>query len=1576
MRISILLLALCVTSTAFCQTVDYNGAVANFIPTCNYGTGRSSSIDTWVNHWIGTGTYAGAISWFNTCPGSGAGQRGYIEGTSTLYGPSSAHFVIRSSDGQITQTVKVSNTAYHCGATGYPTNNPRSIGVEHDATLANPGNWNSTPMLTSSTNMACYFTGMYSISRTRALPGIREHSEMPGTNTDCAGTIPWTTWMNMLNSSVANNCSGTSQPVPTNDNCSGSVTQLTSNTSCNNSSGTVLGATESVGPNTCAGCNCVSSDDYDVYYRFTAVATSHTVTLSNLASNFDGVIELRTSCSSGAGNVVGQCYDPTGAPDPLSRTWTGLTIGTQYYIRIFEYNYSSTPPSSPTFSICVTHTGGGAEDITVTDATVDVSSAQAGGLINVTSNQNYSGSQLDANLSSFGLNYYLSTDCTFSGSDVPLGSDASSLGSDDPSNLENEELTIPTGTGAGNYYILFVGDADDILAESNENNNVACVPITVTAVATLTATLNSASITPTTVCPCGSFTINCSISATSAISDVILGASIAPTGTTNYISDQANDVSITLPSGSSNQSRTFTIPCNTSTGTYDWVVAAWVDVNNSGIIDAGDTQLDSYESIGTLTVAGSIPGTVSVSGGGTYCNSTTLTASGGSGGTIYWQGTTNNGESTATPSSSQTVSSSGTYYFRARSNCGWGTQGSVTVTINSTPGSATINQTGTPCAGNALTFTANASNATSYSWSAPGWNPSSGSGASFTTTPSGSGNISVTPSNSCGNGAVATQFVNVTSRVVPSVTIAASPSGTVCSNTSVTFTASPTNGGNNPSYVWYVNGNQQGSGATYSSSALLNSNQVTCQMTSNANCASPTQVTSNSVTMSITSPSSVSISPSNPPTGCNPITLTATQCSGCTYSWSQNGGNGQSTGSSNQFTASTSGNYTVTATVNGCAGSPSTSVNVTLDNSVAASFTGLPSSMCASGSAVTLSGTPSGGTFNGNGISGNQFNPATSGGGSHQVTYTYNDPNTGCSGTNVQTVVVGNPSPNITGNTSYCEGGNTTLDAGSGFVSYNWNNGAGFTQLLSVSSPGVYTVLVTDANLCTNQANVTVTENANPTPTLPATQTYCQGQNTFLSAPAGYSSYLWTPGGTANQILSVNSPGVYSVTVTDANGCLGISNQTSVSESTQLSPTIVVQGGVAAAICAGGSLQLNAGLGYSLYNWSTGGFGQFLTVSAPGTYTIIVTQGGCQGTASIEVSQYPTPIANAGADQIITPPATSAALNGSANGGSGSGYSYSWSPTTGLDNPALPNPNASPNQTTDYTLTVTDGNGCTATDEVNVTNSGGCESSTLSATSPAIISAIGGSGVSNVSFTPGVSGCTWSVSMGSDCEWLSNISPLSAQTGNNTIQVTAGPNGTEGVRTCTLTITHDGGTETVIVQQNPIQPDLCIPPMEPPHVVLNGCELSTAQVNGVSYQWYVSGNAVGNGTRFHQVLVTGTYYVVITDGDGCTAQSADYYIEFIEGECITSINDLSDTGMGISLVPNPNSGSFELIISELKGLQGFEVFSSLGQLIRSGTITSERTAIDMQGAAAGIYLFRVLDERGQMKGISRLVIQD
>ncbi len=86
----------------------------------------------------------------------------------------------------------------------------------------------------------------------------------------------------------------------------------------------------------------------------------------------------------------------------------------------------------------------------------------------------------------------------------------------------------------------------------------------------------------------------------------------------------------------------------------------------------------------TITING--PGAVTASGGGTYCGTANISASGGSGGTIYYQGTTSGGTSTAFPTTNAAVTTTGTYYFRARTAGGcWGAQASVSVVVNPVP---------------------------------------------------------------------------------------------------------------------------------------------------------------------------------------------------------------------------------------------------------------------------------------------------------------------------------------------------------------------------------------------------------------------------------------------------------------------------------------------------------------------------------------------------------------------------------------------------------------------------------------------------------------------------------------------------------------------------------------------------------------------------------------------------------------------------------------------------------------------------------------------------------------------------
>jgi len=133
---------------------------------------------------------------------------------------------------------------------------------------------------------------------------------------------------------------------PANDNCANAIAlTVNSGTTCTSSTiGNVAGATSSGSTSSCYG------SGNDVWYKFTATSTSHIVTVT--ATNFDVVVDLRSgSCN---GTSV-SCADITLSGGTETITATTLTIGSVYYVRV--YNYYSTMPTTTTFTICVTTPG-------------------------------------------------------------------------------------------------------------------------------------------------------------------------------------------------------------------------------------------------------------------------------------------------------------------------------------------------------------------------------------------------------------------------------------------------------------------------------------------------------------------------------------------------------------------------------------------------------------------------------------------------------------------------------------------------------------------------------------------------------------------------------------------------------------------------------------------------------------------------------------------------------------------------------------------------------------------------------------------------------------------------------------------------------------------------------------------------------------------------------------------------------------------------------------------------------------------------------------------------------------------
>ncbi|MFI5151544.1 MAG: N-acetylmuramoyl-L-alanine amidase [Bacteroidia bacterium] len=180
-------------------SADYPAALWNPAASCNYTTGRTMSISAVTIHDV-EGTYAGCISWFQNC--------------SAVV---SAHYVVRSSDGQITQMVLESNKAWHVGS-----ENGYTIGIEHEGYQAQTG-WYTTAMYQQSAllvadicnsgyginpkNLAFWpwaaTTDYNATSTPVTCTHIKGHQHYPNqTHTDPGPNWDWETYYRLVNSTV------------------------------------------------------------------------------------------------------------------------------------------------------------------------------------------------------------------------------------------------------------------------------------------------------------------------------------------------------------------------------------------------------------------------------------------------------------------------------------------------------------------------------------------------------------------------------------------------------------------------------------------------------------------------------------------------------------------------------------------------------------------------------------------------------------------------------------------------------------------------------------------------------------------------------------------------------------------------------------------------------------------------------------------------------------------------------------------------------------------------------------------------------------------------------------------------------------------------------------------------------------------------------------------------------------------------------------------------------------------------------------------------------------------------------
>ncbi|MDD5571851.1 MAG: gliding motility-associated C-terminal domain-containing protein [Bacteroidales bacterium] len=524
-----------------------------------------------------------------------------------------------------------------------------------------------------------------------------------------------------------------------------------------------------------------------------------------------------------------------------------------------------------------------------------------------------------------------------------------------------------------------------------------------------------------------------------------------------------------------------------------------------------------------------------------------------------------------------------------------------------------------------------------------------------------------------------------------------------------------------------------------------------------------------------------------------------------TYTWNTGG-----TGSSISVNPTTNTTYTVTGTnASGCTNTATAVVNVNSKPTILAG----DATICNGASTIITASGATTYTWN-TGATGSSL-PVTPG-----STVTYNVTGTngnGCTNTAAAVVTV-NAKPNVTasGNT-ICTGAITNINA-SGANTYTWSNSeTGSTITVNPTQTSTYTVTGTDVNQCTNTSQAIVIVNNKPNITATGGYT-CPGSPINVVANNGVS-YTWSTGFIGNPlVVTPTTDATYTVTGTDANGCTNTA-QTTVT----LNPDISINT-INPTICFEATAIVSAYNGVS-YTWNTGALTSDITVTPSITTTYYVTganTAGCTGTGQAVVTINPKPNVTALGNTIC--------IGASTNITSSGANTYTWS--NGQTGNLIP---VTPGSTTTYTVTGTDGNGCTNTAEA-IVNVNPLPNVTASGNTICI------GAITNINAS-GANTYTWS----------------NSQTGSN---VTVNP-----IQTITYTVTGTDGngctnTAETTVNVNPL-----------PNVSATGntiCIGAVTDINAsgaVTYTW--SNSETGSTVTVNPTLTT-TYSVTGTDANTCT----------------------------------------------------------------------------------------------------------
>jgi gliding motility-associated-like protein len=1011
----------------------------------------------------------------------------------------------------------------------------------------------------------------------------------------------------------------------------------------------------------------------------------------------------------------------------------------------------------------------------------------------------------------------------------------------------------------------------------------------------------------------------CIASVNSNITQDIVAPNVSINNTTNTTTLNCTTTSINL-------NATGGVSYSWSNGTSIVGTNAALSVNSPGTYTVTVTGANGCTATASTTITQTIAAPiVSITNNANTtiltCTQTSIDLTATGGGTYSWS----NGTTIVGATATLNVTSPGTYTVTVTSTNGCTATSAVVITQDITAPTAAItanpNTTMLSCTNNALSLTA--SGGGSYSWT-NGTN-TIGTGATISISNPGTYTVTVTGANGC----TATAATTITqNNQAPTVSIAATANGVLtCSNTSITLTGSSSTGTGTATWLngttVISTGPISGTGnvsnlvvntpGTYTLNILeANGCLGTANYTVTQNIAVPTAVITNNTASTLLT--------------CSQTSISLLASGGTTYSWS----NGTSIVGTNAALSLTSpGTYTVTITgTNGCIDTEQLSItqNITAPTSAITNNTAATQLTC-SLTSISLTAT-GGGTYswsNGTTIVGTSANLTVTTPGTYTVTVSSST--NGCTSTSATTItqnitapqaaISSVPSPAVL----TCTTTSIALTA-SGGGSYSWistGTNLGSQANISVTTPGTYTVTVTGANGCTSTVNSTVTQNiAAPTATItnsPATNILTCSTTTINLTASGGTSYSWSNGtsivGTA-ATLAVTQPGIYTVTVTAANGCTSTANSTITQNITTPVAGIFNASNATVLTCSQTSISVNAN-GGSTYSWSNGtsvvGTAAALTITTPGTYTVTATAAnGCTDTEQIVITQNisaPTAtITNGATTTILDCNTTNITLT------AGGGVSYSWSNGT-----ANLGTTAAVQVTTagTYTVTTTAANGCTDTESITITSQAN--------TNPTFtqIAAVCAGGAINLPSTSnnGVNG-SWSPAPNLNATTTYTFTPntgLCANTATMTVTVNPYPSITAvndticagSTATITTQINLIGGTYTWVGNANTL------------------ANLSVTPANTNSYA--VIYNLAGcTDTAFAQVIVNPVPVVQVQNATICAGQTGILIASanLPNGQFLWANGSTNDT---ISL--NPLSTTSQSVTYTLAGCTSIPVSATL-----------------------------------------------